>query len=73
MVEILIYYIDVAVVQFPSECVAQVHEQRLLLWNAAAFLLTHQIPAVVRIILYKSQIIDDADDIYPDAACVFGS
>lgn len=51
-----IYYTDVAVVRFPSECVAQVHEQRLLLWNVAAFLLSHQIPAVVRIILYESQI-----------------
>lgn len=51
------YCIAVAVVQFPSECVAQVHEQRLLLWDGAAFLLSHQIPAVVRIILYGSKII----------------
>lgn len=66
MVEIPIYCTDVAVVQFPSECGAQVHEQRLLLWNVAAFLLSHQIPAVVRI---QDNNYDD-DEIYLDAAHV---
>lgn len=37
--------------RFPSECAAQVDKQRLLLWDAAAFLLSHQLPAVVRIFL----------------------
>uniref|UniRef100_A0A671X255 Clustered mitochondria homolog n=1 Tax=Sparus aurata TaxID=8175 RepID=A0A671X255_SPAAU len=31
-------------VRFPSECVAEVQRQRLLLWDAAAFLLSSQIP-----------------------------
>ncbi|XP_034538961.1 clustered mitochondria protein homolog [Notolabrus celidotus] len=33
---------------FPSECLEDVQRQRQLLWDAAAFLLTHQIPAVLR-------------------------
>uniref|UniRef100_A0A671X1J5 Clustered mitochondria homolog n=1 Tax=Sparus aurata TaxID=8175 RepID=A0A671X1J5_SPAAU len=33
-------------VRFPSECVAEVQRQRLLLWDAAAFLLSSQIPAL---------------------------
>ncbi|XP_044079217.1 clustered mitochondria protein homolog isoform X2 [Siniperca chuatsi] len=33
---------------FPSECVEEVKRQRLLLWDAAAFLLSNQIPAVLR-------------------------
>uniref|UniRef100_A0A3Q4BA58 Clu domain-containing protein n=1 Tax=Mola mola TaxID=94237 RepID=A0A3Q4BA58_MOLML len=33
-------------VRFPSECAAEVQRQRLLLWDAAAFLLSHQIQAL---------------------------
>ncbi|KAK2828215.1 hypothetical protein Q5P01_019249 [Channa striata] len=35
-------------VRFPSGCVAEVQRQRQLLWDAAAFLLSNQIPAVLR-------------------------
>uniref|UniRef100_H3DFC0 Clustered mitochondria homolog n=1 Tax=Tetraodon nigroviridis TaxID=99883 RepID=H3DFC0_TETNG len=35
-------------VRFPPECAAQVDKQRLLLWDVAAFLLSHQIPAVLK-------------------------
>ncbi|XP_073335668.1 clustered mitochondria protein homolog [Pagrus major] len=35
-------------VRFSSECVAEVQMQRLLLWDAAAFLLSSQIPAVLK-------------------------
>nr|XP_020491286.1 clustered mitochondria protein homolog [Labrus bergylta]XP_020491287.1 clustered mitochondria protein homolog [Labrus bergylta] len=35
-------------VRFPPECVEGVQRQRQLLWDAAAFLLTKQIPAVLR-------------------------
>ncbi|XP_042355264.1 clustered mitochondria protein homolog [Plectropomus leopardus] len=35
-------------VRFPSECVEEVQHQRKLLWDAAAFLLSSQIPAVVK-------------------------
>ncbi|KAM3601450.1 uncharacterized protein V6R79_013123 [Siganus canaliculatus] len=35
-------------VRFSSECTAEVQRQSLLLWDAAAFLLSHQIPAVLR-------------------------
>ncbi|XP_037604137.1 clustered mitochondria protein homolog [Sebastes umbrosus] len=35
-------------VRFPSECFEEVQKQRQLLWDAAAFLLTNQIPAVLR-------------------------
>lgn len=34
-------------VRFLSECVEEVQRQRQLLWDAAAFLLSNQIPAVV--------------------------
>lgn len=34
-------------VRFSSECAEEVQRQRLLLWDAAAFLLSNQIPAVV--------------------------
>lgn len=34
-------------VTFPSECVEELHSQRQLLWSAAAFLLSEQIPAAV--------------------------
>lgn len=34
-------------VRFSSECVAEVQKQRMLLWDAAGFLLSHQIPALV--------------------------
>ncbi|KAM7398191.1 hypothetical protein PAMA_006202 [Pampus argenteus] len=33
---------------FPSECAEEVQRQRQLLWDAAAFLLSNQIPAVLR-------------------------
>ncbi|CAJ1063756.1 clustered mitochondria protein homolog [Xyrichtys novacula] len=33
---------------FPSECVEDVRRQKQLLWDAAVFLLTHQIPAFLR-------------------------
>ncbi|XP_068455877.1 clustered mitochondria protein homolog isoform X2 [Clinocottus analis] len=33
---------------FPSECVEEVQRQRQLLWDAAAFLLSNQIPAVLK-------------------------
>lgn len=36
-------------VRFPSECFEEVQRQRRLLWDAAAFLLSNQIPAVVSI------------------------
>lgn len=52
----VIYFICAAGVRFPSECVAQLDKQRLLLWDAAAFLLSHQIPAVVRIFLNECRI-----------------
>ncbi|XP_029304608.1 LOW QUALITY PROTEIN: clustered mitochondria protein homolog [Cottoperca gobio] len=35
-------------VRFPSECVEEVQRQRRLLWDATAFLLSNQIPAVLR-------------------------
>ncbi|XP_074529061.1 clustered mitochondria protein homolog [Halichoeres trimaculatus] len=35
-------------VRFPSECVEDVQRQKQLLWDAAAFLLTHQIPTFLR-------------------------
>ncbi|KAM9348865.1 clustered mitochondria protein homolog [Symphorus nematophorus] len=35
-------------VRFSSECVEEVQRQRQLLWDAAAFLLSNQIPAVLR-------------------------
>ncbi|XP_026227839.1 clustered mitochondria protein homolog [Anabas testudineus] len=35
-------------VRFPPECVEEVQRQRRLLWDAAAFLLSNQIPAVLR-------------------------
>ncbi|XP_024122380.1 clustered mitochondria protein homolog [Oryzias melastigma] len=35
-------------VTFPSECVEELHSQRQLLWSAAAFLLSEQIPAALR-------------------------
>ncbi|KAM3869170.1 clustered mitochondria protein homolog [Diretmus argenteus] len=35
-------------VRFPSECAEEVQKQKQLLWDAAAFLLSHQIPAVLR-------------------------
>nr|XP_046267647.1 clustered mitochondria protein homolog isoform X2 [Scatophagus argus] len=35
-------------VRFSSECAAEVQKQRQLLWDAAAFLLSNQIPAVLR-------------------------
>lgn len=57
VVEIFIYFIYAAGVRFPSECVARVDKQRLLLWDVAAFLLSHQIPAVVRIFLNECRII----------------
>lgn len=33
--------------RFPAECLEEVQRQRCLLWEAAAFLLSHQIPAMV--------------------------
>uniref|UniRef100_A0A3B3H675 Clustered mitochondria (cluA/CLU1) homolog b n=1 Tax=Oryzias latipes TaxID=8090 RepID=A0A3B3H675_ORYLA len=35
-------------VRFPSDCVEELHSHRRLLWSAAAFLLSDQIPAVLR-------------------------
>ncbi|KAM9332839.1 clustered mitochondria protein homolog [Pholidichthys leucotaenia] len=35
-------------VRFPSECAEEIQRQRRLLWDAAAFLLSDQIPAVLR-------------------------
>ncbi|XP_032432290.1 clustered mitochondria protein homolog isoform X2 [Xiphophorus hellerii] len=35
-------------VRFPSECLPDVQRQRRLLWDAAAFLLSNQIPVVLR-------------------------
>ncbi|XP_041657329.1 clustered mitochondria protein homolog isoform X2 [Cheilinus undulatus] len=35
-------------VHFPAKCVEEVQQQRQLLWDAAAFLLNDQIPAVLR-------------------------
>ncbi|KAI3373788.1 hypothetical protein L3Q82_022368 [Scortum barcoo] len=35
-------------VRFPAECVEEVRRQKQLLWDAAAFLLSNQIPAVLR-------------------------
>lgn len=37
-------------VRFPSGCAAEVQEQKHLLWDAAAFLLSSQIPALVRLV-----------------------
>lgn len=54
--KLFINCIHAAGVRFPSECAAQVDKQRLLLWDAAAFLLSHQIPAVVRIFLNECRI-----------------
>lgn len=48
-----IHFTCAAGVRFPSENVAQVDKQRLLLWEAAAFLLSQQIPAAVRIFLLE--------------------
>ncbi|XP_067347420.1 clustered mitochondria protein homolog [Channa argus] len=48
-------------VRFPSECVAEVRRQRQLLWDAAAFLLSNQIPAVLRDCLdYTGVVMDGA-------------
>ncbi|XP_068187541.1 clustered mitochondria protein homolog isoform X1 [Antennarius striatus] len=35
-------------VRFPSECAAEVQRQKLLLWEMAAFLLSSQVPAVLK-------------------------
>ncbi|KAM4726274.1 clustered mitochondria protein homolog [Anableps anableps] len=35
-------------VRFPSECLPELQKQRKLLWDAAAFLLSNQIPAVLK-------------------------
>ncbi|TNN66420.1 Clustered mitochondria [Liparis tanakae] len=41
---------------FPSECVEEVQKQRQLLWEVAAFLLSNQIPAVLRDFLDHSAV-----------------
>lgn len=38
-------------VRFPSECVEEVQRQRKMLWDAAAFILSNQIPAVVSLVM----------------------
>lgn len=37
-------------VRFPSDCATEWQKQRRLLWDAAAFLLSNQIPAVVSLL-----------------------
>ncbi len=59
-------------VHFPSECVEEVQRQRQLLWDAAAFLLSNQIPAVVSPLwsnnVHIYHVHEVSDDIFNSAA-----